>query len=72
MLMEELNPAKELLAMMQVRASHVLNTADIWGLGLFPYGSPLRTAHVYEARRFKGSMTTSHQNFVILLRWIHL
>ena len=53
-LLSELKPVKELLVVMQICAVHVLNTATIWGLGMFPYGSLLRTAHVYESRHFKG------------------
>ena len=55
MVMWELNRRNELLEMTQACAFHVLNTATIWGSGLFPYGSLLRTAHVYEARHFEGS-----------------
>ena len=52
--MSELQSGKELLAVNQICVSHSLNNSGLWGLGNFPYGSILRTTHVYEARSFKG------------------
>ena len=53
MLTAELQNRKELLVAPVLCIAHALNNSSIWGLGDFPFGSVLRTAHVFEARHLK-------------------
>ena len=57
MLVSELQIYPELLVLTSLCTSHTLSLGTKWGLGTFPYGKYLRTAHGLEAvrcRNFKG------------------
>lgn len=53
MRMSELRNKAELMAVNQLCPYNTLSNSTIWELGRFPFGSLLRTSHVYEARRFR-------------------
>ena len=54
MIVAELQNRRKLLVVTILCAAHALDNCSIWGLGDFPFGSLLRAAHLFEARRLAG------------------